>query len=364
MPKGAMMKFYPLKHLPLPTRLTPAGLADAAAALRRTLSHLPGQALPQALRGAAGIAQPGTAPQPSSPDRGFVTRSFSNPAGSRQYKLYIPSSYRGQPATLLVMLHGCTQSPDDFAAGTQMNRAAEAHGLIVAYPAQSSAANRQKCWNWFNPADQQRDTGEPSLIAGITRQVMHDFAIDPARIYVAGLSAGGAAASIMANAYPELYAAVGVHSGLPCGAARDMQSAFTAMQRGGDAPPQSVAPRPVAPRPAAPRLVPTIVFHGQRDTTVNPRNADAVVAQTIGGRRLATQVETGQAPSGHAYTKTVWIDDGGDTLVEQWIVQGAGHAWFGGSPDGSFTDPRGPDATAEMLRFFRQHPGPANRLPG
>ncbi len=246
---------------------------------------------------------------------------------------------------LVVMLHGCTQSPDDFAAGTRMNHAAEAHGFIVAYPAQTGSANAQRCWNWFNPADQQRDGGEAALIAGITRQVMHDFAIDPARVYLAGLSAGAAAAAIMANTYPELYAAVGIHSGLACGAARDMHSAFTAMQRGND-----------GARSATGRIVPAIVFHGDRDATVNARNADAVIAQSTQRQPLRTQVEIAQVPNGHAYTRTSRIDRDGITLTEQWIVHGAGHAWFGGSPDGSYTDPRGPDATAEMLRFFRQHP--------
>ena len=344
-----MMKPYSPRDLLHPKRLASAGrLVDAAGALQRTLGGLLDKALPR---------DPGTPtfdwigrPAPLRDSRGngtgFIAGTFSNPAGSRPYKVYIPDSYSGQPLPLVVMLHGCTQSPDDFAAGTRMNRAAEAHGFIVAYPAQINAANAQKCWNWFNPGDQQRDSGEPSLIAGITRQVMHDFAIDPARVYVAGLSAGGAAASIMGNTYPDLYAAIGVHSGLACGAARDMQSAFAAMQRGSNG----------QVRSDAPPIVPTIVFHGGRDTTVNARNGDAVIAQAIQGRPLRTQVETGQVPNGHAYTRTLRIDPDGKTVTEQWVVQGAGHAWFGGSPDGSYTDPRGPDATAEMLRFFQQHP--------
>ncbi|WP_428490376.1 extracellular catalytic domain type 1 short-chain-length polyhydroxyalkanoate depolymerase [Rhodopila sp.] len=352
------MKLFSPRDLLNPKRLAPtARLIDATAAVRRTLGSLNAQAPharsphpnPLAPHPGAGFpdwTRPASSPGSLSAQGGaFNARGFSGPAGTRPYKVYIPTSYAGQPVPLVVMLHGCTQSPDDFAAGTRMNKAAEANSFIVAYPAQTGTANAQKCWNWFNPADQQRNGGEASLIAGITRQVIHDFAIDPSRVYVAGLSAGAAAAAIMANTYPELYAAVGIHSGLACGAARDMQSAFTAMQRGND-----------GARSATGRIVPAIVFHGDRDTTVNARNADAVIAQTLRGQPLRTQVETAQVPNGHAYTRTSRIDSDGNTLTEQWAVHGAGHAWFGGSRDGSYTDPRGPDATAEMLRFFRQHP--------
>jgi poly(3-hydroxybutyrate) depolymerase len=175
---------------------------------------------------------------------------------------------------------------------------------------------------------------------------MRDYAIDPARVYIAGLSAGGAAAAIMANAYPDLYAAIGVHSGLACGAAKDMPSAFTAMQRGAGG----------IPRSDRERVVPAIVFHGERDTTVNPGNADAVIAQIIGATERHTRSEPGQVPGGHAYTRTQHLDHQGRTIVEQWTIHGAGHAWSGGSPTGSYTDPRGPDASKEMLRFFLAHP--------
>jgi poly(hydroxyalkanoate) depolymerase family esterase len=287
----------------------------------------------------------GTGHTVAHPPGQFLARTHSAQAGTRHYKLYIPTSHRGQPVPLVVMLHGCTQSPDDFATGTRMNVAAEARGCVVAYPAQPSSANQQKCWNWFNPSDQRRDQGEPSLIAGITRDIMRDYAIDPARIYVAGLSAGGAAAAIMGDAYPDLYAAVGVHSGLACGAARDMPSAFAAMQRGADG----------ITRSGARRLVPTIVFHGERDVTVHPQNGESVIAQSTRNHTLRTRVENGRVPGGHAYTRTLHMQPNGISVVEKWTVHGAGHAWFGGSPAGSYTDPRGPDATGEMIRFFLTH---------
>jgi poly(hydroxyalkanoate) depolymerase family esterase len=284
----------------------------------------------------------------------FLAAAFSNEVGSRPYKLYVPSGYRpGRSVPLIVMLHGCTQSPDDFAAGTRMNEAGEEHTCLVVYPGQTASANVQKCWNWFSEVDQHRGQGEPSLIAGITRQVMRDYAVDPWRVYVTGLSAGGAAAAIMGDAYPDLFAAIGVHSGLACGAARDMPSAFAAMRGGGVT--GTAAMRSTAQR----RIVPAIVFHGDRDSTVNPRNADAVVAQSAQAAVLSDSVEQGRAAGGHAYSRTLSTDAAGRTVIEQWVVHGAGHAWFGGSAAGSYTDPRGPDATREMLRFFLEHPHPA-----
>ncbi len=300
-----------------------------------------------------GLAHPAPAEAPSALPSGakFLAATFSGAAGSRPYKLYVPSGYHGQAIPLIVMLHGCTQSPDDFAAGTRMNEAAEEHTCLVAYPAQTAAANSSKCWNWFNGADQHRDRGEPALIAGITRQVMRDYAVNPRQVHVAGLSAGAAAAAIMGEAYPDLYAAIGVHSGLACGAASDMPSAFAAMRQG----------KPPRARPGVgdARSVPAIVFHGDRDTTVHPSNGDAVIAQSSPVTALRARAQEGRTPGGHAYTRTVHADANGQTILEQWVIHGAGHAWSGGSPAGSYTDPRGPDATREMLRFFLEHPHPA-----
>lgn len=284
----------------------------------------------------------------------FLEASYRNHAGSRAYKLYVPSGYHGQPIPLVVMLHGCTQSPDDFAAGTRMNFLAEEQTCLVAYPAQATSANASRCWNWFRPGDQQRGLGEPSLIAGITRRVMSDYAVDPGRVYVAGLSAGAAAAAIMGMTYPDLYAAIGVHSGLACGAASDLSSAFAAMQHG-----EAAAGR------GSCRLVPTIVFHGDRDSTVHPRNGDWVIQQAgaTPSAALRATVQHGRVPGGHAYTRTLHADAQGQTVLEHWVIHGAGHAWSGGSPAGSYTDPQGPDATREFLRFFLEHRN-VNTAPG
>jgi poly(hydroxyalkanoate) depolymerase family esterase len=280
----------------------------------------------------------------------FIEAVYANPAGSRAYKLYIPSGYQGQAVPLVVMLHGGTQTPDDFAAGTRMNVIAEDETCLVVYPAQPSHANPAKCWNWFRASDQRRDRGEPSLIAGITRQIMHDYSVDAQRVYVGGLSAGAAAAAVMGATYPDLYAAIGVHSGLACGAADDLISAFAAMRQGTSA--SSEALDIPEERQA---FVPTIVFHGDRDHIVHPRNADHVISCSLRASKWQKKVDRGCVPDGHAYTRTIHTDANGRAMLEQWCIHGAGHAWSGGSPAGSYTDPRGPDAAREMLRFFREH---------
>nr|WP_137128435.1 PHB depolymerase family esterase [Roseomonas sp. HF4] len=330
-----------IQDAPAPSRMGAGAWSARGAGL--AMPSLP-RALHEVLgRARRGGASPGTASLPEGAQ--FLTRSFANHAGSRGYRLYVPSTGHAKAMPLVVMLHGCTQSPEDFAAGTRMNMLAEQHGCLVAYPGQAQSANAQKCWNWFSPGDQRRDQGEPALIAGITRQAMDDHAVDGRRVYVAGLSAGGAAAAIMAVTYPDLYAAVGVHSGLACGAARDMPSAFAAMRHGATE----------AASTDARRRLPTIVFHADMDGTVHPRNGDEVIAQSAGAEALHKEVRRGQVPGGRAYTLTTHTDAAGRPVLEQWLVHGGGHAWSGGSSDGSYTDPRGPDASREMLRFFLGH---------
>jgi poly(hydroxyalkanoate) depolymerase family esterase len=338
-PNGpSWLKFVPAEVRGLVEACLPAGVPDLASHMR-----------PKSGRPRFAAAEPVAVPASAR----FLSGNFGNEAGTRPYKLYVPSGYRGQSIPLIVMLHGCSQSPDDFAAGTDMNRVAEEQTCLIAYPGQTVTAHGQKCWKWFNADDQQRGKGEPLLIAGLTRQIMREYAVDPRRVFVAGLSAGGATAAIMGETYPDLYSAIGVHSGLAYGAASSMPTAFAAMARGAGGIPGGRSSNGVGRR-----LVPTIVFHGDNDATVSPRNGEEVVAQVAQDAILRRRVEKGRVPGGHAYTRTVHEDQTGASIIEQWVIHGAGHAWAGGSPKGSYTDQRGPDATKEMMRFFSEHPHP------
>ena len=281
----------------------------------------------------------------------FGSGSFANGAGHRDFKLFVPDRYHGQELPLIVMLHGCTQNPDDFAAGTRMNTVANEHDCLVLYPQQSTAANSSLCWNWFSALDQQRDQGEPSIIADLTREIIATYGIDRHRIFIAGMSAGGAMALILAVAYPDLYSAVGVHSGIPYQAARNVLTAMSVMRRGAE---DYVV--------ISLKDVRVIVFHGGTDKTVNPLNGEQVILQLLGTAsahpgKLST-VQTG-ATNGRSYDRKTFRDLDGTTVAEHWSVHKTGHAWSGGSAAGSYADPSGPNASYEMVRFFLRAPDDA-----
>ena len=280
----------------------------------------------------------------------FLDERYACEAGARRYRLYVPSTADEGLQGLIVMLHGCTQNPEDFAAGTGMNALAEEHRLLVVYPAQTGGDNSMSCWNWFRPGDQMRDAGEPAIIAGLTQSLRDQYAIPTGRVFVAGLSAGGAMAVILGETYPELYAGVGVHSGLAYGSANDVISAFAAMR--GQAGLGAVSSgKPGAGLEAGPRV---IVFHGSADTTVHPSNAERIIAGKGAGAGKTSRVESGASSGTRGYTRLVAKREDGTNGVESWTIEGAQHAWAGGHPSGSYTDPRGPDASAAMVRFFLQ----------
>jgi poly(hydroxyalkanoate) depolymerase family esterase len=334
-----------------------AVLLDSAAPIRNSKER------PLLLEYEANVRSPD--PRVESPGFEYVSGAFlrgrySDDSGARDYRLFVPPVCDARALPLIVMLHGCTQDPDSFALGTGMNDAAVDTGFFVLYPAQPQSANANRCWNWFEPAHQRRGHGEPALIVGMIRHVMAKFRIDPNRVYVAGLSAGGAMAVVLGETYPDVFAAVGVHSGLPTGVAKDVASAFVAMkgpaarvhlQRG-----KSGASTAGMERSASVSRVPTIVFHGDRDTTVHAANGRQITERVIGTSFESTAAqERARAPGGREYTRKVNRDASGQVVSEHWTVHGGAHAWFGGRLEGSHTDPKGPDATQAMVLFFLLH---------
>jgi poly(hydroxyalkanoate) depolymerase family esterase len=340
--------------------LDAAGLRNASngagSGVRATIDRaLATAGLAPAQRGVNGFAEPAAPVRPRTPPLDATpipgrlsTQRHVGPHGEREFALYLPSNHDGvTPLPLLVMLHGCKQDPRDFALGTRMNEVAEARGFVVAYPAQSARANGGCCWNWFEGAQQQRGAPEPASIVGVVEQLVAQHAVDRSRVFVAGLSAGAAMALLLGRHYPEVFAGVAAHSGLPAGAARDMPSAFAAMSGG---------PAGTLSQPPGPAL-PTIVFHGDVDATVVPRNGHAIVDAALAawrqeGLALQESVRLEVHAGGRLCTTTEYRDTRGRALVESWTVHGAAHAWSGGSSAGSYTDVGGPDASAQIARFF------------
>lgn len=306
---------------------------------------------------------PAARPRPAS----FENGSFRMGDTAHVYRLYVPSLTAAElaeaaPLPLIVLLHGCKQDAEDFALGTAMNALAEQDKCLVLYPEQSSQANMMRCWNWFDAAHQARDAGEPKLIAALTRKVIKDHNADPCRVYVAGLSAGGAMAAVVAGLYPEVFAAVGVHSGLPAGAASDMMSAFSAMRNGVKESATGAANGAFEKGSAV--AMPTIVFHGSADQTVNPDNGEHIIDAAITALRDAgiplKKVEQAEASPGtktgrRETLRTIYSAADGVPYVEYWAVGSGPHAWSGGDAAGSFTDPHGPSASRAMLDFFLKH---------
>lgn len=335
---GGALAQQAAEHKNLSTRLS---APDAITSQRRQSL---GETL-AALRSGTDLQQLRPRPQPRLPEGStFLERSISTSSGGRDYRLFIPSS--GVPRGLIVMLHGCKQNAEDFAAGTTMNTVAEVENMLVAYPTQPRSANPSGCWNWFRPEDQGRSAGEPHIIAEMTRVLMAEFALNR-RVFVAGLSAGGAMAAVMGATYPEIYEAVGIHSGLPYRSARDVPSAFAAMRGdhrvSGDRQTPSSMPR-------------QIIFHGSRDSTVVPANARLLIDSARLGHEPAKVLKR-QFMSGSRQVKhTEVVGQDGTAKAEAWLVEGIGHHWFGGDPAGTYAKPEGPNASQEMMRFFLGRP--------
>ncbi len=316
-------------------------LGLVARQLRAARAAMPSAGL---LPGPTAPSRPPTLPKGSQ----YLDRTHRGAAGTRDFKLFLPARRPRGPLGLIVMLHGCSQDPNDFATGTNMNRVAQRHGLAVAYPAQTSRDNATACWNWFRPASQARGRGEPEILAGLALALMQEFSLTREQVFVAGLSAGGAMAAILADTYADVFSAAGVHSGLPRGSARNVISALSAMRRGGKA---RKSRGHGSKNPAGPdNPVRRIIFHGDADTTVHPSNGAQIALGAVGARKPArVGLKTG---SGHDYRHSAYVLPDGSVDLELWQLKGAGHAWSGGKAGGSFTDSKGPDASAEMVRFF------------
>jgi poly(hydroxyalkanoate) depolymerase family esterase len=311
----------------------------------------------------APLPPPPVVPRPRvrAPARGrWLTEAHAGPAGARPYHVFVPPGL--DPATrvpLVVLLHGCRQTALEFAGATRFDDLARRHGFVLACPQQQPADHRQRCWRWYEAAHQRRGAGEPEILAGIARAVVAKptrWCIDPARVYVAGLSAGGAMALVLGATYPDLFAAVGVHSAPPYGSATSGNDALGAMA--GHVP----AAMPLR-GPDGRGMPPAIVFHGDADRAVRVRAGQRVADQWLAfhaagnaadgaGPDRIVRHRTSGGSAGRPYTTTRWYAASGRKMLEFWQVQGLGHAWSGGRPGAAYADPRGPRASAAMWSFF------------
>lgn len=302
----------------------------------------------------------------------WVRGRVSNASGSRNYALWVPAGYDKHKATpLVMMLHGCMQKPEDLAAISGMNAVAEKHNFLVVYPEQIAAANPLKCWNWFDPKHQTRGSGEPSLLAAIVEKVQSSHNVNVKQIYVVGISAGGAMAVVMAATYPDLFSGVGTSAGLAFKSATSVESGLAAMKQGNPDPRQlgllAYTAMNDGLRVRRKKSIPLIVFQGSTDPYVNPLNADQLITQWAsandylddGKENQSVNAQTveavaGNIPGGHSYARSIYSDKAGRLLMEKWIVKGLAHAWSGSPTAGAFADPKGPNASEEMWRFFEQ----------
>jgi len=332
------------KRVKAPAKIT---AQQPATKLNPTVSpyRQPRKTLSKRISGPAGQLKDG--------QRSFRARIYQHPERSLDYMLYLPKPLDTRSPSLLVMLHGCNQDPKDFAVGTQMNRYADEFNFIVAYPQQPKTANSLGCWNWFDPRHQKHGAGEPALLAGLTEELRTEFNVSKERIFVAGLSAGGAMAEILATEYSDIFAAAGIHSGLPYGAAHSVTSAFSAM-RGSS---RVERPREKPPSVNARR----IVFHGSKDATVHPSNGAQIVKQARSRTAGLSDIRYDEDDNGAKVDRTDFKNSDGTTQAEYWVILGGGHAWSGGNREGSFTSPKGPNASREMLRFFSEGKKSAGR---
>ena len=288
-------------------------------------------------------AAPGLEPAPDFGDR-FLKRAYRGAAGALNYRLYVPADHERRDLALVLMLHGCTQNPEDFALGTQMNGLADEFGLIVAYPHQTRRANPSGCWNWFDPRHQRRGSGEPAKLAGLAQELAREFGVGKDRVFAAGLSAGGAMAEVLAATYPDVFDAVGIHSGLPYKSAVDVPSAFAAMKgtAAGLAGPQGQTSMAAARSSSM----------GGADLTVHPANGERILDEAERGASPLKRSDLDWETEAGRVSRTALQDPEGRPVVERWLVEGGGHAWFGGDPRGSYTQSVGLDASRVMVRFF------------